>query len=294
MLCGDSPQIVDILVRLSGFNFLVCSFLCDFDGSSKSRVDFDLGKIKPPSSPAGRFTQILSVRIGGSALGPLKVCLQVYEYLHRVMSAFDPELLIQRKYMEMVALEHQYTSYANHEFKWRRLIGPEMPSSALLAVAAKLTEAEAALSPSLSMYIQFREVEVETDLDLFIGPPPPAIVVEAESANEAERFDEFKESDLGKLFIGGISWDTNEDRLKDYFQNFGEVVEAVIMKDWTTGRARGFGFVVFADPAVYSSFKAKTIHPLICSKLGNLSNTRCKDSWRSHHKALEATFLLAR
>lgn len=58
------------------------------------------------------------------------------------------------------------------------------------------------------------------------------------------------ESDLGKLFIGGISWDTNEDRLKDYFSTYGEVVEAVIMKDRTTGRARGFGFVVFADPAV--------------------------------------------
>ncbi|RWR76328.1 heterogeneous nuclear ribonucleoprotein 1 [Cinnamomum micranthum f. kanehirae] len=58
------------------------------------------------------------------------------------------------------------------------------------------------------------------------------------------------ESDLGKLFIGGISWDTNEDRLKEYFKTYGEVVEAVIMKDRTTGRARGFGFVVFADPAV--------------------------------------------
>ncbi|KAJ6811841.1 heterogeneous nuclear ribonucleoprotein 1-like [Iris pallida] len=58
------------------------------------------------------------------------------------------------------------------------------------------------------------------------------------------------ESDLGKLFIGGISWDTNEDRLREYFQGFGEVVEAVIMKDRTTGRARGFGFVVFTDPAV--------------------------------------------
>lgn len=54
----------------------------------------------------------------------------------------------------------------------------------------------------------------------------------------------------GKLFIGGISWDTNEDRLKEYFQSFGVVVEAVIMKDRATGRARGFGFVVFADPAV--------------------------------------------
>ncbi|XP_020574527.1 heterogeneous nuclear ribonucleoprotein 1-like [Phalaenopsis equestris] len=58
------------------------------------------------------------------------------------------------------------------------------------------------------------------------------------------------ESDLGKLFVGGISWDTNEDRLREYFENFGEVVEAVIMKDRTTGRKRGFGFVVFADPAV--------------------------------------------
>ncbi|XP_077221877.1 heterogeneous nuclear ribonucleoprotein 1-like isoform X2 [Tasmannia lanceolata] len=58
------------------------------------------------------------------------------------------------------------------------------------------------------------------------------------------------ESDLTKLFIGGISWDTNEDRLKEYFKTYGEVVEAVIMKDRTTGRARGFGFVVFADQSV--------------------------------------------
>ena len=58
------------------------------------------------------------------------------------------------------------------------------------------------------------------------------------------------QSDSGKLFIGGISWDTNEERLKEYFSAFGDVVEAVIMKDRTTGRARGFGFVVFAEPAV--------------------------------------------
>ncbi|XP_057512209.1 heterogeneous nuclear ribonucleoprotein 1-like [Actinidia eriantha] len=58
------------------------------------------------------------------------------------------------------------------------------------------------------------------------------------------------EMEPGKLFIGGISWDTNEDRLREYFQNFGAVVEAVIMKDRKTGRARGFGFVVFTDPAV--------------------------------------------
>ncbi|XP_061371012.1 heterogeneous nuclear ribonucleoprotein 1-like [Gastrolobium bilobum] len=58
------------------------------------------------------------------------------------------------------------------------------------------------------------------------------------------------QSDNGKLFIGGISWDTNEERLKEYFNNYGEVMESVIMKDRTTGRARGFGFIVFSDPAV--------------------------------------------
>ncbi|KAK6939775.1 DnaJ domain [Dillenia turbinata] len=62
----------------------------------------------------------------------------------------------------------------------RRVIGPEMPSAELLAAAARLTEAEAEL----------RESELEGDTELFIGPPPPAVVAEAESANEAERFEE--------------------------------------------------------------------------------------------------------
>ncbi|KAL0351381.1 UNVERIFIED_CONTAM: hypothetical protein Scaly_1526800 [Sesamum calycinum] len=62
----------------------------------------------------------------------------------------------------------------------RRVIGPEMPSAELLAAAAKLTEAEAEL----------RDAELDGDTELFIGPPPPAVVKEAESANEAERFEE--------------------------------------------------------------------------------------------------------
>ncbi|KAM0018641.1 putative RNA recognition motif domain, nucleotide-binding alpha-beta plait domain superfamily [Helianthus debilis subsp. tardiflorus] len=61
---------------------------------------------------------------------------------------------------------------------------------------------------------------------------------------------EKSESEFGKLFIGGISWDTDEGRLKEYFSSYGEVIEAVIMRDRITGRARGFGFVVFADPVV--------------------------------------------
>jgi RNA-binding protein Musashi len=58
------------------------------------------------------------------------------------------------------------------------------------------------------------------------------------------------DSDQGKLFIGGISWETTEEKLRDYFKAYGEVTETVIMKDRATGRARGFGFVIFADPSV--------------------------------------------
>ncbi|XP_031096611.1 uncharacterized protein LOC116000888 [Ipomoea triloba] len=62
----------------------------------------------------------------------------------------------------------------------KRMIGPAMPSAELLAAAAKLAEAQE----------EMREAELEEDSELFIGPPPPAVVTEAESTNEAERFEE--------------------------------------------------------------------------------------------------------
>ncbi|XP_028769566.1 heterogeneous nuclear ribonucleoprotein 1 [Neltuma alba] len=58
------------------------------------------------------------------------------------------------------------------------------------------------------------------------------------------------DSDQGKLFIGGISWDTTEDNLKDHFSNYGDVLHASVMREKNTGKPRGFGFVVFADPSI--------------------------------------------
>uniref|UniRef100_A0A7N1A423 RRM domain-containing protein n=1 Tax=Kalanchoe fedtschenkoi TaxID=63787 RepID=A0A7N1A423_KALFE len=58
------------------------------------------------------------------------------------------------------------------------------------------------------------------------------------------------DSDQGKLFIGGISWETTEEKLKEHFENYGEVSHTVVMRDKETGRPRGFGFVCFADPSV--------------------------------------------
>lgn len=50
-----------------------------------------------------------------------------------------------------------------------------------------------------------------------------------------------------KLFIGGLSWNTNDDGLRQAFEKFGDVEEARIITDRETGRSRGFGFVTFSD-----------------------------------------------
>ncbi|KAK3187936.1 hypothetical protein Dsin_027529 [Dipteronia sinensis] len=50
-----------------------------------------------------------------------------------------------------------------------------------------------------------------------------------------------------KLFVGGISFTTDDHSLKEAFSSFGEVVEAKVISDRDTGRSRGFGFVTFSS-----------------------------------------------
>ena len=46
-----------------------------------------------------------------------------------------------------------------------------------------------------------------------------------------------------KLFVGGISFSTTEDRLAQLFAEIGELQSIKIITDRDTGRSRGFGFV---------------------------------------------------
>jgi RNA recognition motif-containing protein len=50
-----------------------------------------------------------------------------------------------------------------------------------------------------------------------------------------------------KLFVGSLSWGTNDEGLRSAFSAHGEVSEAVVISDRDTGRSRGFGFVTFED-----------------------------------------------
>jgi len=49
-----------------------------------------------------------------------------------------------------------------------------------------------------------------------------------------------------KLFIGGLSFSTSEDRLRELFATAGGVETAAVVTDRDTGRSRGFGFVEMA------------------------------------------------
>jgi len=50
-----------------------------------------------------------------------------------------------------------------------------------------------------------------------------------------------------KLYVGGLSYDTTEDSLKEAFAKAGAVESAIIITDKMSGRSKGFGFVEFSS-----------------------------------------------
>lgn len=50
-----------------------------------------------------------------------------------------------------------------------------------------------------------------------------------------------------KLFVGSLSWNTDDRGLEEAFARFGEITDAKVITDRESGRSRGFGFVTFAD-----------------------------------------------
>ncbi|XKL68401.1 hypothetical protein PGB90_003892 [Kerria lacca] len=59
----------------------------------------------------------------------------------------------------------------------------------------------------------------------------------------------------------------NTESLKEYFSKFGEVTEVMVMKDPTTRRSRGFGFVTFAEASSVDKVLAIVMHDLDGKKI---------------------------
>ncbi|KAI3745579.1 hypothetical protein L6452_07979 [Arctium lappa] len=58
----------------------------------------------------------------------------------------------------------------------------------------------------------------------------------------------FGDTTLTKVFVGGLAWETQSETMRQYFEQFGEIMEAVVITDKNTGRSKGYGFVTFRDP----------------------------------------------
>lgn len=63
--------------------------------------------------------------------------------------------------------------------------------------------------------------------------------------------------DEGKMFIGGLNWETTDESLTNYFAQFGEVLECTVMRDHFSGKSRGFGFLTFREPKCVNAVMAK-------------------------------------
>lgn len=50
-----------------------------------------------------------------------------------------------------------------------------------------------------------------------------------------------------KLYVGNLPFAIDDNQLKELFSKFGEVVEAIVIKNKFNGRSKGFGFVTLKD-----------------------------------------------
>ncbi|KOM41795.1 hypothetical protein LR48_Vigan04g199300 [Vigna angularis] len=98
-------------------SFLKTQIENTLDAVSKFANDVVSGKIKPPSSPEGRFTQILSVGIGGSALGP--------QFVAEALAPDNPPLKIRFvDNTDPAGIDHQIAQ-----------LGPELASTLVIVIS---------------------------------------------------------------------------------------------------------------------------------------------------------------
>uniref|UniRef100_A0A2P2KPG4 RRM domain-containing protein n=1 Tax=Rhizophora mucronata TaxID=61149 RepID=A0A2P2KPG4_RHIMU len=58
----------------------------------------------------------------------------------------------------------------------------------------------------------------------------------------------FGDTTYTKVFVGGLAWETHSETMRRHFEQFGDILEAVVIADKNTGRSKGYGFVTFREP----------------------------------------------
>jgi RNA recognition motif-containing protein len=78
-----------------------------------------------------------------------------------------------------------------------------------------------------------------------------------------------QEANDRRLFVHSLAWKTDDESLRNAFREFGELVEAVVIRDKKSGKSKGYGFVTFKHA---ESARAALSNP---SKMIDSRKTRC-------------------
>ncbi|XP_015438438.1 PREDICTED: RNA-binding protein 38-like isoform X1 [Dufourea novaeangliae] len=102
-----------------------------------------------------------------------------------------------------------------------------------------------------------------------VGAPGPDELVSSLGAL-AGTTPQQKDTTWTKLFVGGLPYHTTDKSLREHFNVYGDIEEAVVITDRQTGKSRGYGFVIMGDrPAAERA--CKDPNPIIDGRKANVN-----------------------
>ncbi|XP_023287777.1 RNA-binding protein 24 isoform X2 [Orussus abietinus] len=102
-----------------------------------------------------------------------------------------------------------------------------------------------------------------------VGAPGPEDLVSGLGAL-AGATPQQKDTTWTKLFVGGLPYHTTDKSLREHFNVYGDIEEAVVITDRQTGKSRGYGFVIMGDkPAAERA--CKDPNPIIDGRKANVN-----------------------
>ena len=82
-----------------------------------------------------------------------------------------------------------------------------------------------------------------------------------------------------KLYVGNLSYHTDEQQLEQLFAAIGQVASVSLIRDRATGQSRGFGFVEMADAsagrAACATLAARFAWPALAQRTLALCEALC-------------------
>ena len=112
------------------------------------------------------------------------------------------------------------------------------------------------------------------------------------SSNTSYYRSPFGDTTFTKVFVGGLAWETPTEEMRRYFEQFGEILEAVIITDKITGKSKGYGFVsssffwflLYLSTIIIVSQSMRRHH---LGGLGHVSRARVSDEGSSRSKSCD-------